>query len=116
MSRINGAQAEQRALSYLKQEGLVAVAANYRSRHGEIDLILRDGMTLVFVEVRMRSNNDFGGARYSITADKQRKIITTARHYLAQLRTEPPCRFDVVLLGSGERPTIEWIRNAFTAD
>lgn len=116
MSIVAGAQAEQQALDYLRQQGLTPVETNYRSRLGEIDLIVRDGKMLVFVEVRMRSGKEFGGAAASITAGKQRKIIATAQLYLAQLREVPPCRFDVVLLGSGARPAIEWIRNAFTAD
>lgn len=120
MSIGRGAQAEQQALAYLLEQGLTAVASNYRSRFGEIDLIVRDGKTLVFVEVRMRGSARFGGAAASITAAKRGKLIATAQQYLAQHQTQlreiPPCRFDAVLLGSGARPTIEWIRNAFTAD
>lgn len=120
MSIVSGAQAEQQALTYLLEQGLTAVTTNYRSRFGEIDLILRDGKTLVFVEVRMRGSTQFGGAAGSITAAKRGKLIATAQQYLAQLQTQlretPPCRFDAVLLGSGARPTIEWIRNAFSAD
>jgi len=111
-----GARAENAALAHLVRHGLSPVSANYRSRFGEIDLILRDGQTLVFVEVRLRTSNRFGGAAGSITAAKRKKIIATAQQYLAQFRQPPPCRFDVVLLGSGAPPKIEWLRNAFAAD
>lgn len=111
-----GAQAERAALAYLVERGLSPVATNYRSRFGEIDLILRDGDVMVFVEVRLRTDGRFGGAAGSITAAKRRKIIATAQQYLTQLRQTPPCRFDVVLLGSGAPPTIEWLPNAFAAD
>ena len=86
---------------------------NYRCRFGEIDLIMRDGETLVFVEVRMRTNRNFGGAGSSITLLKQRKVVRAARHYLLSLRTEPCCRFDAVLLSRNDGRDIEWIRNAF---
>lgn len=111
-----GAQAETAALAHLTRQGLSLIDRNYRSRFGEIDLILRDGDTLVFVEVRLRSSGRFGGAAGSITATKRRKIVATAQQYLAQFRHPPPCRFDVVLLGSGAPPTIEWLRNAFAAE
>ena len=116
MSGKNGKQAEQQALAYSQGEGLSHLASNYRSRFGEIDLIMRDKQTVIFVEVRMRASDDFGGAGASITPAKCKKIVTTAQHYLAELRETPPCRFDVVLLGAGASPKIEWIRNAFSAD
>ena len=115
-SREAGQAAEHRALDYLKQQGLKLIAANYHSRFGEIDLILRDGDVLVFAEVRMRSNNDFGGARASITGAKQAKLIKTAQHYLMQFSRPPACRFDAVLLGAADSGAIEWIRDAFSAD
>jgi putative endonuclease len=108
-----GAQAEQFAADYLQRHGLRLIAKNYRSRFGEIDLILFDGNVLVFVEVRLRRNADFGGAAASIDARKQAKLITTAQQYLTTLPTVPPCRFDAILLdGSGH---IEWLKNAFSA-
>jgi putative endonuclease len=115
-SREVGIAAEQRALDYLTGRGLTLVESNYRSRFGEIDLILRDSAVLVFAEVRMRSSNDFGGARASITPAKQAKLIKTAQQYLTQFTRPPPCRFDAVLLGAARDGTIEWIKNAFTAD
>jgi putative endonuclease len=97
----------------LQQHGLKLIARNYRCRFGEIDLLMQDGETLVFVEVRMRSSTDFGGAAASIDARKQAKLIRTAQHYLATLARVPPCRFDAVLSGSSDN--LEWVKNAFDA-
>ncbi|MBX9906159.1 MAG: YraN family protein [Burkholderiales bacterium] len=110
MSR-SGEQAEALAADFLRGQGLRIVARNYRSRYGEIDLIVREGATVVFVEVRSRSSETYGGAAASITAAKREKLIKTAHHYLAGVSPLPPCRFDAVLV-SGEPPRIEWIRNA----
>lgn len=109
-----GKDAEARAAKYLESRGLTIVARNFRGRYGEIDLIARDGATLVFVEVRARASNAFGGAAASITASKREKLTRTALQYLAALGSTPACRFDAVLLGSGNAP-IEWIRDAFGA-
>ncbi|HEX8873613.1 MAG TPA: YraN family protein [Nitrosospira sp.] len=92
---------------------MVLIERNYRCRFGEIDLIMRDGMVVVFVEVRMRASQTFGGAAGSITLSKQAKLMRTARRYLAALNTVPPCRFDAVLLSGNGGRDIEWIRNAF---
>ena len=81
---------------------------------GEIDLIMLDGDTLVFIEVRFRKNNHFGGGLGSITLTKQKKIIKTARHYLFQLNEEPFCRFDAISLDSTTNPP-QWIKGAFEA-
>lgn len=110
-----GAQAEQRAAAYLMHQGLHVLVRNWRVRGGEIDLICREGETLVFVEVRLRKNRQFGGAAESITATKQARIVHAARHYLAG-KPEQPCRFDVVLLDDLETATPEWIRHAFLAE
>ena len=109
-----GAQAEQLAAQYLQRQGLKLLQRNYRCRYGEIDLILQDGATLVFAEVRLRSRGDFGGAAASIDAAKQAKLVRTAQHYLATLARTPPCRFDALLLQATDGSSIEWIRNAFT--
>lgn len=107
-----GREAETLAAQYLERHGQRVVARNFRVRGGEIDLICRDGATLVFVEVRLRSRSDFGGAAASITAEKRRRIVLAASHYLLG---RPPCdcRFDCVLL-DGQR--LEWLKNAFSAD
>ncbi|HLY96584.1 MAG: YraN family protein [Sideroxydans sp.] len=106
-----GAQAEQVAAKFLQRHGLTLIRTNYHCRFGEIDLVLRDGETLVFAEVRQRSRSDFGGAAASIDAHKQQRLILTAQHYLASLPRIPPCRFDALLLdGAGN---IDWVKNAF---
>ena len=110
-----GDAAEEAALEFLCAAGLALVARNYRTPGrggGEIDLIMRerDG-TLVFVEVRQRASASHGGAGGSITGLKQHRIIFAARHYIARLRSPPPCRFDVVLV----QERIEWLRAAFDA-
>lgn len=110
-----GALAEQQAADYLIRQGLHVLARNWRVRGGEIDLICREGETLVFVEVRLRKNRQFGGAAESITATKQARIVLAARHYLAG-KPEQPCRFDVVLMDGLETPAPEWIRHAFMAE
>jgi putative endonuclease len=106
-----GARAELIAAEHLQRHGLALIQSNYHCRFGEIDLILRDGETLVFAEVRQRSRNDFGGAAASIDQHKQRRLILTAQHYLASLSRQPPCRFDAVLLDAADN--IEWVKNAF---
>lgn len=106
-----GELAETLAADFLLGQGLRITGRNYRCRYGEIDLIAREGMTVVFVEVRSRANETYGGAAASINTAKREKLIKTARHYLAGITPLPPCRFDAVLL-TGEPPRIEWIRNA----
>ena len=105
-----GAAAEGLAAQFLAARGLAIVQRNYRCRGGEIDLIVRDGEILVFVEVRLRRNRAFGTAAESITAVKRRRLRLAARHYLARLGREPPCRFDAVLLDALEAENIEWLR------
>ena len=119
MSRDSGQQAEQTACDYLQQHGLVLLEQNYHCRRGEVDLIMRDDKTLVFVEVRARRSDRFGSALESITADKQSRIIATAQHYLQQNRLQQNCRFDVVALrivqtaDSQQHQVSDWIRDAF---
>jgi putative endonuclease len=106
-----GQTAEARAEAWLKKQGLTPVTRNWRCRFGEIDLVMRDGDMLVFVEVRLRSRADFGGAAASVTPAKQKKLLAAARQYLAALKSIPPCRFDVVAIEGDAAPA--WIRNAF---
>lgn len=106
-----GEEAEALAADFLRDRGLRITARNYRTRYGEIDLIARDGATVVFVEVRSRASETYGSAAASITAAKREKLLKTARHYLAGITPLPSCRFDAVLM-TGEPPHIEWIRNA----
>ncbi|ARO88968.1 YraN family protein [Nitrosospira lacus] len=110
---MKGNEAERYAETFLLHQHLNLLERNYRCRYGEIDLIMRDGEVLVFIEVRLRTNLIFGGAAASITRFKQAKLLRSARHYLAGLRTTPPCRFDAVLLSGSSGSEIEWIKNAF---
>ncbi|MEO8343259.1 MAG: YraN family protein [Gallionella sp.] len=110
-----GAHAEQLAAQHLQRHGLTLLVQNYRSRFGEIDLIMQDQKTLVFIEVRLRRNASFGGAAASIDANKQQRIISTAQQYLASLARIPPCRFDVVLLDDMQGSNMQWLKNAFDA-
>lgn len=108
-----GRDAEDRALAALARQGLRVVARNYRCRGGEIDLVMRDGDCLVFVEVRFRRRADFGGALSSVDRRKQQRLILAARHYLASSGWSGPCRFDVVGIDRGREA--QWIRDAFSA-
>lgn len=110
----DGIAAERLAATYLQQNGLKLLESNYRCRFGEIDLIMRDGREIVFVEVRLRSNALFGGAGASITPGKQQKLTRAAEHYLMQHGTAP-CRFDAVLLDSLATTHLTWLKNAFEA-
>ena len=107
-----GVKAEKHALLFLEKQGLALICQNYYCRFGEIDLIMKNHDTLIFIEVRYRKNNDFGGALASITKRKQAKIVKTAKHYLAQLDNEPYCRFDVIAIDEASNSP-QWIKNAF---
>ena len=112
LKRWLGLDGEQQAERFLLAEGLELVTRNYRCRHGEIDLVMRHGPALVFVEVRRRSRADYGGAAASVDLRKQRRLIAAARHYLAGLGEEPPpCRFDVVSIEGAGVP--QWLPDAF---
>ena len=111
-SYTQGVKAEKQALLFLEQQGLTLVCQNYYCRLGEIDLIMIDDDTLVFIEVRYRKNSQFGGALASITPTKQKKIIKTARYYLAQCDDEPYCRFDAVAIESSFTQPM-WLKDAF---
>ncbi len=113
-----GTNAEDLAEEYLALKGLVRIARNYHCRMGEIDLIMRDGNFLVFVEVRYRKNDIYGSAAASVTRQKQRRILLAAHHYLQneRLYSNSPCRFDVITVSGQYNPQIDWIKNAFQAD
>lgn len=105
-----GSADERRARRWLENQGLEFVAANVTVKGGELDLVMRDGDCLVFVEVRQRRSHRFGSAVESITARKQARLVHAARWYLARQRPIPPARFDVLAF---EGRQIDWIRNAF---
>lgn len=110
-----GDETETAALTLLQRHGLRLLHRNYRSRGGEIDLVMRDGDTLVFVEVRARRSARYGLAMETVDARKQRRLLLAARHWLM---THPadmarPTRFDVVAF-QGNAPPV-WLRAAFDA-
>jgi putative endonuclease len=108
-----GRRAEDAALAYLGERGLRAVERNFRCRAGEIDLIMRDGACLVFVEVRYRSSDRYGSPAESVSARKQARLLAAAQYYLQMHpgQRELAMRFDVVAVRPGSR--IEWISDAF---
>lgn len=111
MSRRGGPD-ESLAAAFLERKGLKVLERNYRCRFGEIDIVAADGAVLVFIEVRARRSDAFGGAAGSITAAKRRRLVAAARHYLAAHRSDRACRFDVVLVQGSER-RVEWLTDAF---
>lgn len=113
-----GRSAEIAAAAELGKRGYRIIASNYRGPGGEIDLIAREGGSLVFVEVRCKRTSEYGTPAESITASKRQKLIITAEHYLAEnALTDAACRFDVVEVGSeaGKLVVKEVLRDAFTA-
>ncbi len=117
-AKMLGEAAELIASDHLEGCGLKLIARNFRCRLGEIDLIMQDNDELVFVEVRYRQNNNFGGAINSIDKRKCQKMIKTAFFYLHQERyyDEKPCRFDVMIIHSMHCKRVEWIKDAFRLD
>lgn len=116
--QLRGQAAERTAHSYLTQRGLQMLTRNYLCAAGEIDLIMRDGDDLVFVEVRYRKSSLFGGSAETVTPAKQRKLIKAALDYLQHHKLNvhtTPCRFDVVAILSQPtgRMEVEWIKDAF---
>ena len=111
-----GKLGENLACAALKQRGYAIIATRYRTRLGEIDVVARDGVTTVFVEVKSRAGDEFGGAAAAVTAWKQRKVAMMAMDYMARHRLEDtPCRFDVVTVDvfEGKPPRIEIYQHAF---
>ena len=111
-NQVQGRQGEDQALAFLLQNGLTLVERNFRCRGGEIDLVMQQQGTLVFVEVRKRRNANFGGAAASVTAAKQGRLILAAKIFMQRYAAWPPCRFDVIAIDAGK---IEWLKNAIEA-
>jgi len=115
-----GEDAEAACYEFLRSKGLKTVEKNFSCRHGEIDLIMLDSKMLVFIEVRYRKNNNFGGGLESVTTAKQAKLRRTAELYLQNNHRYKNARFDVVSMSktnqttdNKQKYTFEWIRNAF---
>ena len=117
--RARGDAVEDSALDYLQRQGLRLVARNARARGGELDLVMRDGEALVFVEVRYRAGSSFGGGAASVDHGKRRKLVRAAQAFLLRhpQHAETPCRFDVIdASGDPQAPRLEWLRDAFRTD
>lgn len=117
--RARGDAAEAAALRLLLEAGLKPVAANANYRGGELDLVMLDRDTLVFVEVRYRKSNAFGGGAASVDSAKRRKLVLAAQQFLLEhpRHANAPCRFDVVeASGDIASPRVEWLKDAFRAD
>jgi putative endonuclease len=110
-----GKAGEEAAVQYLCQQGYQILERNYRCRVGEIDLIARDGRTLVFIEVKTRRSQTFGPAAAAVTLEKQRHLVKASQVYLIQQRkADELCRFDVVTIElNAQKPRIELIKDAF---
>jgi len=116
-SHDKGIATEEFAKQHLVQQGLTFIDKNIHCRQGEIDLIMKDNQTLVFVEVKYRKNNHFGGAISAIPQSKQNKIKHCVAFYLHKVNLNEyntPCRFDVIALeGDINQPQVTWLKNAF---
>lgn len=111
-----GTDAERHAERFLRAQGLHPITRNFRCRLGEIDLIMRDGNTLVFIEVRLRKHRTFGHAAETVTWHKQQKLLRAAQHYLLQRSSQPlpECRFDVIAFDGKEALAAPlWYKDAF---
>ena len=109
----SGRAAEDRALALLQGAGLTLVERNARAPRGEIDLVMSDAGTLVFVEVRYRQDPTHGSALESIGPRKRSRLIHAASAYIHRYRIDRPCRFDVVAIDGDAEP--QWVPGAFDA-
>ncbi|MFQ5546598.1 MAG: YraN family protein [Acidiferrobacterales bacterium] len=111
-----GLEAEQCAYAHLQRQGLRLITRNYRTPFGEIDLIMEQSNTIVFVEVRYRRSKTFGTPAETVGARKQEKLRASAGHYLQRNRkiSKKPCRFDIVAVtGAPDSNQVEWLQDAF---
>ena len=113
----SGSAAEALARRHLEQEGLRLLAQNWSCKRGELDLVMLDRDTVVFVEVRYRRHQAWGGAAESVDARKRQKLTLAAQHFLQQESrwARHPCRFDVIAISANGNhpPQLNWIQNAF---
>lgn len=118
LAQRRGMRGEEKAAQYLQGQGLSVLARNIHCRTGEIDLVVTDDSTLIFVEVRLRKSDDYGGGAASVGPAKQQRLVRTARFFLPRFSARyfggmtPPCRFDVISINDGH---LNWIRHAFEA-
>jgi putative endonuclease len=110
--QIAGQAGEDQALLHLQRQGLRLRERNFRCKGGEIDLIMQERDTVVFVEVRKRAQAQYGGAAASVTPAKQRRLLIAAQFYLQRYKMPPKCRFDVIAIDGAE---LTWLKNAIEA-
>jgi putative endonuclease len=112
-----GREAEAFALQHLQHQGLSLITQNWLCKRGELDLVMLDGDTVVFVEVRYRRHAGWGGALESVDFRKREKLILAARFFLQKESrwANSPCRFDVIAINGdpGSAPVLNWLKNAF---
>lgn len=115
-ARARGAAIEQIAAQWLRQQGLTLITQNHSVKGGELDLIMRDGDILVFVEVKYRTSTRYGHPLETVTYQKQQRLVRAARLYIARGGSSSPCRFDILAI-IGKPPTLEfhWVKAAFDA-
>lgn len=107
-----GDEGEEQALEYLQVAGMRLVQRSFLCKGGEIDLVMQDQNSLVFVEVRKRASSQFGGAAASVTPTKQKRMVHAAHVYLQTHKIMPACRFDLIAIDDGK---ITWLKNVITA-
>jgi putative endonuclease len=110
--RAAGDDFESKALAFLERSGLILVTRNWRCAQGEIDLVMRDGASLIFVEVRHRRSSDFGGALASIDQAKLLRVCAAVNVYISKLPRALPYRIDAVAFDADRKP--QWIKSIVT--
>ena len=117
LKKLLGRAGEDRAAKYLAQQGYRVLERNFRTSHGEIDLIALHEGTIVFVEVKTRTSDAFGAPELAVTPQKQRRMVKTALGYIKYKKLhQVPCRFDVVAISEGTEKEVALIQNAFEMD
>ncbi len=110
--QLRGQQGEDDALAYLERHGLKLIERNFLCKGGEIDLVMREAETLIFIEVRQRSDARHGGAAASVNGAKQRRLTLAAQIYLQRFTQPPACRIDVIAI---DGTTLSWLKNAIVS-
>lgn len=117
LKKLLGQAGEDRAAKHLAKQGYRILERNYRTTHGEIDLIALHEGTIVFVEVKTRTSDAFGAPELAVTPQKQRRMVKTALGYIKYKKLhQVPCRFDVVAISDGTEQEVALIQNAFEMD
>lgn len=115
-ARARGAAIEHIAAQWLGRQGLTLITQNHHVKGGELDLVMRDGDILVFIEVKHRTTTRYGHPLEAVTYQKQQRLVRAARLYLARGGDSSPCRFDILAI-TGKPPNLDfqWVKAAFDA-